>query len=213
MTHAYDEDYLLHAQKNFGHMVDFAVNTCEYTISNFFDMFLASNVCKQFENGNPAYIAGKTGCELAREVILEIKGAEISEEDVMYLDKSPEYWTGYVLAFYAWFKNYKFRFILNAVSVEKIVFMYDTLHEADLSKFAEAMDKNISLFYVQTALARYREALGLSQAELADKSGIGIRIIQSYEQRNRDINKAKSETVVSLANALNCSPTDLLENY
>ena len=66
MIHAYDEDYLYYAQNNFGHMIDFAVNTCEYSLFEYFQMFLVSNVCCQFENGNPAYIAGKTGCELVR---------------------------------------------------------------------------------------------------------------------------------------------------
>ena len=81
MTHAYDEDYLYHAQNNFGHMIDFAVNTCEYGLSEYFQMFLASNVCRQFENGNPAYIAGKTGCELVRLVVSEICEKEIEEDD------------------------------------------------------------------------------------------------------------------------------------
>lgn len=142
--HAYDEDYLYHAQKNFAHMVDFAVNTCGYSLSDFYDLFLASNVCRQFENGNPAYIAGKSGCELARDVIRETKGEEIAEEDVMYLDKTPEYWTGYALAFYAWLRNYKFEYILNTVSAEEVLCMYDTLHEADLLKFADVMDKRLS---------------------------------------------------------------------
>ena len=58
MMYAYDKEYLYHAQKNLGHMVDFAVNTCEFDIDEYFQMFFASNVCTQFENGNPAYIAG-----------------------------------------------------------------------------------------------------------------------------------------------------------
>ncbi|MFR7899190.1 MAG: hypothetical protein ACLU6Y_04635 [Ruminococcus sp.] len=45
------------------------------------------------------YVAGKTGCELVKEVI-EIRGLLIPElEDEMYLDKSPEYWCGWALAY------------------------------------------------------------------------------------------------------------------
>ena len=40
MTHAYDEDYLYHAQNNFGHMIDFAVNTCEFEINEFLGRIL-----------------------------------------------------------------------------------------------------------------------------------------------------------------------------
>ena len=84
MMHAYDKDNLYHAQKNFGHKLDFAVNTCDIDIDEYFHIFFASNICAQFEDGNPAYIAGKTGCELARLVVLEITGEEIDEADVMY---------------------------------------------------------------------------------------------------------------------------------
>ena len=38
--YAYDRDYLYHAQRNFGHMVDFAVNTCDMDIDEYFNIFL-----------------------------------------------------------------------------------------------------------------------------------------------------------------------------
>lgn len=208
---AYDKDYLFHAQKNFGHMVDFAVNTCGYDIDEFFNMFLASNMCVQFENGNPAYIAGKTGCELVRIVIAEVKGAEIEEPDAMYLDKSPEYWLGWSLAYYVWLKNYKFGYVLSAVPAGDMVGMYDTMHEADITKFVSALDERLKEYYTQTALARLRTSAGLSQHELAERSGVNVRIIQSYEQRLRDINKAQLSTVAALAKALDCSTDDLME--
>ena len=211
MMNAYDKDYLFHAQKNFGHMVDFAVNTCGYDIDEFFNMFLASNVCVQFENGNPAYIAGKTGCELVRIVIAEVKGAEIEEPDAMYLDKSPEYWLGWSLAYYVWLKNYKFGYVLSAVSAGDMIGMYDTMHEADITKFVSALDERLKEYYTQTALARLRTLAGLSQHELAERSGINVRIIQSYEQRLRDINKAQLSTVAALAKALDCCTDDLME--
>ena len=58
-------------------MIDFAVNTCGYDVDEFFDMFLASNVCKQFENGNPAYIAGKTCREVAERSGVNIRTKHI----------------------------------------------------------------------------------------------------------------------------------------
>ena len=211
MMNAYDKDYLYHSQKNFGHMVDFAVNTCDYDIDEFFNMFLASNVCKQFENGNPAYIAGKTGCELVRLIVSEIKNVEIEEDNAMYLDKSPEYWLGWVLCYYAWFKNYKFSYIFSAVPAGDMIGMYDTMHEADISKFVFSLDERLKDYYTQTALTRLRISSGLSQSELAERSGVSIRIIQAYEQRMRDINKAQFATIADLAQALECDTVDLLE--
>lgn len=210
MIYAYDKDYLYYAQNNLGHMVDFAVNTCNFTSDEYFQMFLASNVCKQFEDGNPAYIAGKTGCELVRLVVSEVKEQEIEEQDVMYLDKTPEYWLGWSLAHYAWEKNCKFSYIFRAISPENLLGMYDTLHEADISKFVMHVDVTLNEYYKQSALARYRAYYNLSQAMLAEKSGVNIRIIQSYEQGLRDIHKAQFSTVVRLAEALECDPVELL---
>lgn len=211
MMYAYDRDYLYHAQKNFGHMLDFVVNTCDIDIDEYFQMFFASNVCAQFENGNPTYIAGKTGCELARLVVLEVKGEEIDEEDVMYLDKSPEYWLGWALAYYVWLRNCKFSYVLQAMPSGEMLGMYDTLHEADITKFVTNVDYIIGSYYEQTALTRVRNNVGISQLELANRSGVNVRVIQSYEQKLRDINKAQLSTVANLAKALDCSPIDLME--
>ena len=207
---AYDKDYLYHSQRNFGHMIDFAVNTCDYDIDEFFNMFLASNVCEQFENGNPAYIAGKTGCELVHLVVSEIKEAEIEAEDAMYLDKSPEFWLGWALSYYVWLKNYKFGYILSAISAGDMLGMYDTMHEADITKFVYSLDERLKAFYKQSALTRLRLAAGLSQNELAERSGVNVRAIQGYEQKKRDINRAQFQTVLSLAVALDCNPVELL---
>ena len=129
----------------------------------------------------------------------------------MYLDKSPEYWLGWVLSYYAWLKNYKFGYVLSAVPAGDMIGMYDTMHEADISKFVNALDERLKNFYTQTALTRLRNAAGLSQSELAERSSVSIRIIQAYEQRMRDINKAQLATIANLAQALDCDAIDLLE--
>ena len=211
MIHAYDKDYLYYAQNNLGHMFDFAINTCEYSLDVFLEMFRVSNVCKQFEEGNPSYLVGKTGCELARLVIFEVKEKEIQENDIMYMDRSPEYWLGWSLAYYVWEKNCRFDYIFRVIRPENLIGMYDTLHEADISKFVIQIDNKLKEYYDKSMLARLRTYANLSQSMLAEKSGINIRIIQSYEQGMRDINKAQFSTIVKLAKALNCDPIELLE--
>lgn len=210
MMYAYDKDYLYHAQKNFGHMIDYAVNTCGYDIDEYFQMFFASNVCLQFENGNPAYIVGKTGCELARLVVLDVREEEIKEQDVMYKDKTPEYWLGWALAYYVWLRNCTFSYIYRAIATSDMLGMYDTLHEADITKFVAAVDYIVDLHYDQSALTRMRNNAGISQIELARRTGVNVRVIQSYEQKIRDIAKAQASTVISLARALDCNPRDLM---
>lgn len=209
--HAYGEDYLELAQKNLGNMLDYAVNSLQYDLKRFYDMFLVSGLSKQFENGNPKYIAGMTGCELAKEVLREI-GQDISNvEDEMYLDKSPEYWTGWALAFYQWYSALRFGKIQKAVSVTEVLGMYPTMHEADLMKFVSVMDEKVRAYYTETNLKRIRKLAGYSQSELAQEAGVSIRQIQMLEQRKRDMNKVQLMTAVRLSKALRCSVEDLVE--
>lgn len=62
-----------------------------------------------------------------------------------------------------------------------------------------------------TNLKQIRNERGLSQAELSNKSGVAVTLIQRYEQRVRDINKAEALRVYQLAEALECSVGDILE--
>ena len=112
--HAYSEDYLLTAQRILGDMLDYAVNEYEFDPDEFYKMFLVSDVSRQFQEGNPTYIAGKNGCEIVKEVIRS--AGLIMEEipDEMYLDKSPEYWAGWALAYYQWYTARPFMKIYKA---------------------------------------------------------------------------------------------------
>ena len=62
-----------------------------------------------------------------------------------------------------------------------------------------------------TKLAMYRKARGLSQSMLAVESGLSKRLIQQYEGKYRNINRAAAETVKILADTLGCNMEDLLE--
>ena len=62
-----------------------------------------------------------------------------------------------------------------------------------------------------TNLKLIRIMSGLSQAKLAEASGVNVRMIQHYEQGSKDINAAAALTVYRLAHALECTVEDLLE--
>ena len=51
----------------------------------------------------------------------------------------------------------------------------------------------------------------LSQSQLAKASGVSLRMLQKYEQGDRDLNKAQAETVYKLAKALNCKMEELID--
>lgn len=208
---AYLSDYLSSAQKAMGDMLDFAVNTCELEIGVFYCLFLASDVSNQFQSGNATYLAGKTGCELAKEVLKE-SGLNMEQyEDEMYLDKSPEYWAGWALAFYQWYTCRPFGRIQRAVSIDRIVEMYDVYHEMDVMHFVDAVNEFWEAYYAETNLCRLRKWAGLSQRELADLSGVSLRQIQLFEQQQRDINHTRAIDVIRLGRVLGCSAEDLLQ--
>ena len=61
-------------------------------------------------------------------------------------------------------------------------------------------------------LQELRKGAGLTQKELADKAGMKCKILQQYEIDYRHIDGARLETLISLANALNCQIYELLED-
>ena len=62
-----------------------------------------------------------------------------------------------------------------------------------------------------TNLQRIRESRNISKQELSELSGINKRTIQSYEQRERNINNAVSISLYQLSIVLKCTIEDLLE--
>ncbi len=208
---AYYEEYVPLAQRILGDMFDFAVNTCELEPDEVFKLFILSGVSRQFENGNPAYVAGITGCELLKKMYDELGIPAPDVEDEMYLDKTPEYWAGWALAYYQWFTGKMFCRIQQAVTMEEILNMYAVYHEMDIMKFVEAMNEKIKKYYQETNLKRYRLYAELSQKQLSELSGVPVRQIQLFEQRQRDINKTQAVTLWRLGKVLGCRIEDLLE--
>lgn len=51
---------------------------------------------------------------------------------------------------------------------------------------------------------------GLTQSELAQKTGLSVRLIQKYEQNAQDLNRVYAISLYKLAKALECSYEDLL---
>ena len=211
MTHAYQEIYLNKAQAVLGDAFDYAINTCGIAGESFVKLFLASTVSRRMENGEPAYLAGKSGIEIVVEIVAETMGKELNRDTVEHFGRSREYWIGWAVAYYQWHSGRKYSEIFKAITFVDMQQLYYTLHEADVTKFVDVADERIKLIFSETNLKRIRTAYGLTQGELAEKSGVGKRSIQMYEQRNKDINKASVETVYRLARALGCSIEDLIE--
>lgn len=210
---AYSELYLDDAMQNLGDMLDYAVNDCGYDPDTFFGWFISTGIAESFGSGNPKYISGMSGIELAREVVYQTKGIRIRIEATQSDFKDSVFWAGWSLAYYQWIKGQRFKDIIeNGLTVSTIISMY-ILHEADITKFVDAADKVILREKTDkpTHLQVIRKARGYTQSELAEVSGVALRMVQLYEQRRSDINSASVDAVLRLSRALGCKIEDLLE--
>lgn len=210
MIHAYDKVYLEKARTALGRMLDFAVYDLKYDITKFFDMFIKSGIAAQFELGDFTLLVGMSGVELAYRV-LEQSGIYERIKPNYSVNRSKEFWTGWALAYYQWETSLGFAEIVRCVPIRDIVALYSPYHEMDIRQFVDKMNDLYKAANPETNLKRLRQKAGLSQRELAELSGIPVRMIQQYEQRRKNINKAQAEYLVKLTRLLYCEVEDLME--
>lgn len=211
MIHAYQEIYLSKSQQVLGDAFDYAINFCHISGDDFIKLFLVSSISKKIEEGDVNYILGKSGIDIVLEIVKETTGKVIEAKSIESINRSKEYWIGWAIGYYQWYSDRKFFEIFQAVSFNDLENMYYTLHEADISKFVEIINQRIKDVFPETKLKHFRLISGCSQLELSKKSGVSLRSIQMYEQRNKDINKASVETLYRLSKVFGCSIEDLME--
>lgn len=81
----------------------------------------------------------------------------------------------------------------------------------DIRQFRDKLNLIINDTFIETNLKQYRTQIGLSQSALAKISGVPLRTIQQYEQRQKNINKANVESIQRLSSSLCCKPSELME--
>ena len=205
---AYDQLYLNKASRAIGNMLHDAVLEHGMDGTEFLKRFIQSNVAEQFENGNPKYIAGKSGLELFIEVMEKTSGESYTSDLIESYDRSDVYWVGWVLTHYQWYSCRTFKSILDAVPFDELMGLYGTLHEADIHKSYEVLDLHFANRESKLKLAR--KHCGITQEALANESGVSLNTIRAYEQKSKDLNKASFDIVMRLAKALKCDISELL---
>lgn len=99
-------------------------------MADFYNRFLDSVWSVRFAKGDTSTLLGKSGIELAYAVHNQ------DDENLMNVDlpinRSPEYWTGWALAYYQWNTGKSFQKINEEVPIEMIVEMYHPFHEMDI---------------------------------------------------------------------------------
>ena len=228
---AYAETYVAGAQQRLGTMLDFAVNALGAETHAFYENFLSCPISTRFAAGDPAVVAGRSGTELALEVFsCSAERADINKNVKSFGHNSsladihgtstwpptngasPEYWCGWALAFYQWSSGYSFSDIERRVNIDHILSLYAPYHEMDVRQFCDRMDELARQAHPQTNLQAYRQAAGLSQRQLAQASGVPLRTLQQYEQRQKNINHARADYLEALARTLGCQPRNLFEH-
>ena len=101
-TRAYSQLYLSKASRAVGNMLHDAVTEFGINGTDFLIRFIQSDVAGQFEDGNPKYIAGKSGLELFLEVMETTTGETYNSRLIESYERSSAYWVGWMLAHYQW---------------------------------------------------------------------------------------------------------------
>lgn len=189
--------------KNLAALFDIAVNAEEIDANEFGKMFASSDVAGQIENAVPDMLAGKSATEMLSMIL---------NKDVEYtlvpMDRTPEYWAGWILAKAQWELNKPFERILNVMPLSSLISLYYPYHEADESKIVELIKQSFPK--KESTLKLLRKKRQLTQEQLALLSGVNIRSIRSYEQGENELIKAQGEILQMLAKALDCTIEDLL---
>ena len=154
-----------------------------------------------------------SGFELAEAVLkatnIALPGIAPSHPDF----KGREYWAGWIFAYYQWQSGRRFEDIVaDGLNLSTVFSMY-IHHEADNSKFVESADAIIrrNKESRKSKLHTIRKARSFTQQQLSDASGVALRMVQLYEQKQNDLSKAQVNVVISLAKALGCEVEDLID--
>ncbi len=211
MIRAYDEIYLEDAMMNFAVSLDYGAAVCKGGVDEYYDRLLVGEPVHQFEGGNPRYLVGMSGIEFAEKVI-EATGGTVPAIDYVLDNSSDIFWAGWAISYLQWFTGYSFeRFRRDGLTIQAVMALYPTLHEADLSKFTEVALGIMNAKKYENSLQTQRKLCGLTQQELADRSGVSLRMIRAYEQGKQPIAKAEAGTVFNLATVLDCDARSLVE--
>lgn len=209
---AYSQFYLDDSMRNLAGMFDYAIRGLNYVPDEFFSLFIDSGIASLYEHGNPRYVSGLSGIELCQNVLIKT-GRDFTFAEIDNSFDGPEYWCGWVLSYYQWYSSFRFKDLQEYGLLPSEILKRYILHEADISKFVEVANSIIKRNQKNkpTRLQIIRKERSMTQKELSDLSGVSLRMIQLYEQRQNDINKAAGAVINRLAWVLNCNFYDIME--
>lgn len=212
MRTSYPQCYIDDFSDTCGYMFQYVKKDCGIDPDDFFDWLIMSRVANHIQLGNPRYIAGMSGPDIAREVFNKTFGRDFGIEPVYHTILGVEFWSGSMLAYYSWHSGMSFAQMRSyGIKPSVIAKMYQSNRD-DRPKLVEAVMDIVEKNRDASSLTYFRKLAGLTQKQLAESAGVPLRMVQLYEQGQNDLSKAKAETVLKLADTLKCTVGQLLNS-
>ena len=211
MNSAYSELYLEDAMRNLGEMTEYAKEECGLSLDTLFHMFMVSGYAGRWEKGDPAVISGMSGTELCGRIMQKCGMQDgVGKPALIRYETEENYWAGYFLAYYQWKKQRSFQYIFSGIKEEDLLRLYPALHTSSEEKGIEVIDQVLMEKNRLSRLQTYRKLLGMTQQQLAERSGVNLRTLQQYEVGRKELHKAAADNLFALAAALGCRPEALV---
>lgn len=140
MTPAYSELYLADASLALGSMLESAVYLFGVELSTFWRLFLDSHVSDDFGHGLSGTVSGKSGWELAAEILDDAGVGFRRERPSGVIGRSREFWAGWALAQYQRRSGLTFKEIEAFAPLDDILLMYSPYHEMEIDQFVDAIE-------------------------------------------------------------------------
>ncbi len=137
---AYSELYVDDARLALGSMLESAVYLVGVELQFFWRLFLASHVSDDFGHGLSGTVSGKSGWELAAEILDDARVTFTREKPKGVIGRSREFWAGWALAQYQWRSGLPFVAIEKFAPLRDVVLMYSPYHEMEFDQFFDALE-------------------------------------------------------------------------
>ena len=199
------------AEQILAEMFAYIINDCHVNGDWFAKLFVRSGYAGKFEKKDTSFFNEKSGVEIADEILKKTDQQKFIAKANTTDENSAPFWCGRALAMFQKKSKQHYKDIFSYLLVEDLLEDFDEYKHLDEEALFAQLEKMYNQAQNLTKLKKLREQKELSRAQLADCSGVNVRSIRLYEQRQVDINKAQAQTLLKLSQALGCRIEDILE--
>ena len=115
---AYSELFVSDAMETLGEAFEYAIKKMKMRGQEFLDLFSLGRIGEAFAKGEIRYISGMSGIELANKTLGEYSITIETKDYDLSISYPPEYWCGWILAYFQWYSGKTFLQIQRKISFE-----------------------------------------------------------------------------------------------